>query len=45
MGDFLKGGVHKTDGFWWVIFKEGGGYIKPMAFNGFWNVFFIVSKN
>ena len=19
MGDFSKGGVHKTDGFWWVL--------------------------
>ena len=24
MGDFSKGGVHKTDGLWWVIFKGGG---------------------
>ena len=24
MGDFSKGGVHKTDGLWWVIFAKGG---------------------
>ena len=23
MGDFSKGGVHKTDGLWWMIFKGG----------------------
>ena len=34
-----KGGAHKTDGSWWVIFK-GGEYTKPMAFDGFWNVFY-----
>ena len=33
MGDFSKGGVHKTDGFWWVIFQRGE-YIKPMDFDG-----------
>ena len=44
MGDFSKGGVHKTDGFRWMIFQRGE-YIKPMAFDGFWNVFFIASKN
>ena len=31
--DFSKGGVHKTDGFWWVIFQRGE-YTKPMGFNG-----------
>ena len=30
---FSKGGVHKTDGFWWVIFQRGE-YIKPMASEG-----------
>ena len=25
--------VHKTDGFWWVIFQRGE-YTKPMAFDG-----------
>ena len=44
MGDFSKGGVHKTDGLWWVIFQRGE-YTKPMGFDGFWNVFFIASKN
>ena len=33
MGDFSKGGVHKTDGFWWVIFQRGE-YTKPMAVDG-----------
>ena len=33
MGDFSKGGVHKTDGLWWVIFQRGE-YTKPMAFDG-----------
>ena len=33
MGDFSKGGVHKTNGFWWVIFQRGE-YTKPMAFDG-----------
>ena len=23
MGDFSKGGVHKTDGLWWVILQRG----------------------
>ena len=27
------GGVHKTDGFWWMIFHRGE-YIKPMGFDG-----------
>ena len=31
-----KGGVHKTDGFWWVIFQRGE-YTKPM---GLWWVIF-----
>ena len=31
--DFSKGGVHKTDGFWWVLFQRGQ-YTKPMAFDG-----------
>ena len=30
---FSKGGVHKTDGFWWVIFQRGE-YTKPMGFGG-----------
>ena len=34
--DFSKGGVHETDGFWWVIFQRGE-YTKPM---GFWWVIF-----
>ena len=33
MGDFSKGGVHKTDGFWWVIFQRGE-YTKPMGCDG-----------
>ena len=33
MGDFSKGGVHKTDSFWWVIFQRGE-YTKPMGFDG-----------
>ena len=40
MGDFSKGGVHKTDGLWWVIFQRGE-YIKPMGFE----MFFIASKS
>ena len=40
MGDFSEGGVHETDGFWWVIFQRGAGeYTKPMGFDGFRNVF------
>ena len=31
--EFSKGGVHKTDGFRWVIFQRGE-YTKPMAFDG-----------
>ena len=34
MGDFSQGGVHKTDGFRWVIFQRGGEYTKPMGFDG-----------
>ena len=30
---FSKGGVHKTDGFWWVLFQRGE-YTKPMGFDG-----------
>ena len=33
MGDFSKGGVHKTDGCWWVIFQRGE-YTKPMSCDG-----------
>ena len=56
MGDFAKGGVHKTDGFWWVIFPRGE-YTKPMAFDGWFcqggstqnrwllELFLIASKN
>ena len=33
MGDFPKGGVHKINGLWWVIFQRGE-YTKPMGFNG-----------
>ena len=33
MGDFSKGGVHKTDELWWVSFQRGE-YMKPMAFDG-----------
>ena len=33
MGDFSKGGVHKTDWLWWVIFQRGQ-YTKPMGFDG-----------
>ena len=36
--DFLKGGVHKTDGFWWVIFQRGE-YTKPMGFGMFFYCF------
>ena len=31
--NFSKGGVHKTDGLWWVIFQRGE-YTKPMGFDG-----------
>ena len=31
MGDFSKGGVHKTGGLGWVIFQRGD-YTKPMGF-------------
>ena len=31
--EISKGGVHKTDGFWWVIFQRGE-YMKPMACDG-----------
>ena len=31
---FFKGGVHKTDGLWWVIFQRGGVH----KTNGFWRV-------
>ena len=30
-GDFSKGGVHETDGFWLMIFQREGECIKPMA--------------
>ena len=30
MADFSKGGVHETDGLWWVIFQRGE-YMKPMG--------------
>ena len=33
VGDFSKGGVHKTNEFWWVIFQRGE-YTKPMNFGG-----------
>ena len=36
MGDFSKGGVHKTDGFWWVIFQRGE-YTKPMGSDGWFS--------
>ena len=39
MDDFSKGGVHETDGFWWVIFQRGE-YTKSMAFDGF-GMFFL----
>ena len=32
MDDFLKGGVHKTNGFWWVIFQRG----EVDKIDGFW---------
>ena len=57
LADFSKGGVHKTDGFWWVIFQRKE-YTKPMAFGGWFfkgggeytklmglGIFFIASKN
>ena len=31
MDDFSQGGVHQTDGFWWVIFHRGE-YTKPKGF-------------
>ena len=34
VGDFSKGGIHKTDEFWWVIFQRGE-YTKPMDFGMF----------
>ena len=40
MGDFSKGGVHKTDGFWWMIFQRGE-CTKPTGFG----MFLIASKN
>ena len=43
MGDFSKGGVHKTNGSWWVIFQRGE-YTKPMGCDGFWNLFFVASE-
>ena len=43
MGDFSKGGVHETDGFWWVVFQRRE-YTKPMGFDGFWNVFLLLLK-
>ena len=33
MSDFSQGGVHKTDGFWWVIFQRGE-YIQPNGLDG-----------
>ena len=33
-GIFSKGGVHKTDGFWWVWIFQRGDYTKPMGFDG-----------
>ena len=45
MGEFSKGGVHKTDGLWWVSFRRGGGvYTKPMDFHGFWEFFYGFEK-
>ena len=43
MGDFSKGGVHKTDGFWWMIFSKGGVH----KTDGLWRAseFFFASKN
>ena len=32
MDDFSKGGVHKTDDFWWVMFSKGG----VQETDGFW---------
>ena len=43
MGDFSKGGVHETDSFWGMIFQRGE-YTKPMAFDGFWNLFHCSEK-
>ena len=43
-GDFSKGGVHKTDGFWWVSFQRGE-YTKPMGFGMGLECFFIAAKN
>ena len=43
MGDFSKGGVHKTNELWGVIFQRGE-YTKPMVFDGVWNVFFVAFK-
>ena len=39
MGDFSKGGVHKIDGFSWVIFQRG-----KYKTDGFWNVFLLFQK-
>ena len=55
MGAFSKGGVHKTDGLWWVIFKGGstqnrwllmGDFSKGGVHktDGFWNVFLLLLK-
>ena len=43
MGDFSKGGGGSTQNRWILMgdFSKGGGeYIKPMAFDGFWNFFY-----
>ena len=43
LDDFSQGGVHKTDGFYWMIFHRGE-YMKPMGFDGFWNFLLLLLK-
>ena len=55
MGEFSKGGVHKTDGFCWVIFKGGstqnrwvvmGDFLKGGVHetDGFWKFVLLFQK-
>ena len=44
MGDFSKGGVHKTNGCWWVIFQRVPRVHKTDGFWWVWNVFLLHLK-
>ena len=44
MNDFSKGGVHKTDDLWWVIFQRGGGTQNRWVLMGFEINFFLLLK-